>query len=77
MELEKILNTNGGSLRHHSGMPFPNEVIIFNTQNKLIQDELCYDKNSLKEEHAALLGSFTDEQRNVYEKITDDVSKGE
>lgn len=76
-EIEKILNSNGSSLKRYSHMPFPNEVIISEAHNKLIQDELCYDMTSLQHEHKTLFSSLTDEQKTVYKTIMNVVSSGE
>lgn len=58
-------------------MHVPDQMIISGAHNKFIQDELCYDRTSLQEEHIILLNSLTDEQKEVYETIMTTVSKGE
>ncbi|XP_016490904.2 uncharacterized protein LOC107810620 [Nicotiana tabacum] len=57
-------------------MPRP----VYNTEevdsnNRLIRDELRYNKRALAEEHQQLVKNLTDEQKSVYEKIIRDVNK--
>ncbi|XP_061359271.1 uncharacterized protein LOC133303383 [Gastrolobium bilobum] len=50
-------------------MPCITSESLLDMQNRLVVDELMYDKFSLGEEHKRLLNSLTDEQRVVYDKI--------
>ncbi|XP_070002745.1 uncharacterized protein [Nicotiana sylvestris] len=43
--------------------------------NRLIRDELRYNKRTLTEEHQQLVKNLTDEQKLVYEKIISDVNE--
>nr|XP_016499812.1 PREDICTED: ATP-dependent DNA helicase pif1-like [Nicotiana tabacum]XP_016499813.1 PREDICTED: ATP-dependent DNA helicase pif1-like [Nicotiana tabacum] len=57
-------------------MPRP----VYNTEevdntNRLIWDELRYNKRALAEEHQQLVKNLTDEQKSVYEKIIRDVNE--
>ncbi|XP_038721985.1 ATP-dependent DNA helicase PIF1-like [Tripterygium wilfordii] len=76
-EMEKLLQANGKSLRDYPPMPFPNEIYLAEVQNRLIQDELSYDKVALAEEYKNLLSCLTDEQMGVYETIMHVVSVNE
>ncbi|KAL2933052.1 ATP-dependent DNA helicase pif1, partial [Bienertia sinuspersici] len=76
-EIEKILQRNGGTLRKYPMIPFPDEMLMTEGQNKLIQDELQYDRSSLHQEHERLHSSLTDEQKGIYLKIMNAVSKGQ
>lgn len=71
VEIEKLLQRNGSSLRRYPSMPLPDEISILEGNNKLIQEELRYDKALQKSEHNMLISSFTDEQKSVYEEIMD------
>ncbi|XP_070003274.1 uncharacterized protein [Nicotiana sylvestris] len=46
-----------------------------NNNNRLIRDELHYNKRTLAEEHQQLVKNLTDEQKSVYEKIMRDVNE--
>ena len=50
-------------------MPFPDELITFEGQNKLIFDELSYDNEALRKEHEELSSCLICEQRSVYNEI--------
>ncbi|KAL2906152.1 hypothetical protein RDABS01_004862, partial [Bienertia sinuspersici] len=76
-EIKKILQRNGGTLRKYQMIPFPDEMLMTEGQNKLIQDELQYDRSSLHQEQERLHSSLTDEQKDIYFKIMNGVSKGQ
>nr|CAD1820584.1 unnamed protein product [Ananas comosus var. bracteatus] len=76
-EIDKLLRSNEKSLAEFPPMPLPNEDLLFGARNKLLQDELCYDRNSMTIEHKTLMSSLTDEQKGVYETIISVVSKNE
>ncbi|KAK9676401.1 hypothetical protein RND81_11G074600 [Saponaria officinalis] len=76
-EIEKILQKNGINLQKHPNMPLPDETLISESHNKLIQSELMYDRAALSEEHKTLMCSLTDEQKCIYEEIMSAVSRGQ
>ncbi|KAF7812511.1 helicase-like protein [Senna tora] len=75
-EIENFLKINGHSLANFPPMPIPNEAVMRNIGNLLISEELNYDKNALRTEHAHLLSSLTGEQRSIYDKIMSAVNRG-
>ncbi|XP_019234577.1 PREDICTED: uncharacterized protein LOC109215028 [Nicotiana attenuata] len=75
-KLESFLKGCGRSFQDFPTMPRP----VYNTEevdnsNRLIRDELRYNKRALAEEHQELVKNLTDEQRSVYEKIIRDVNE--
>ncbi|KAK6127772.1 hypothetical protein DH2020_038481 [Rehmannia glutinosa] len=68
-EIEKLLRSRGRSLHEFCTMPFPNVHNIEFSQNRLVYDELRYDRKALAAEHKDLLSNLTDEQRHVYSEI--------
>ncbi|XP_012842410.1 PREDICTED: uncharacterized protein LOC105962644 [Erythranthe guttata] len=74
IEIKKILQSNGKSLRNFDSMLMPLHPSN-DTENRLVLDELDYDVFELAEELKQYLSSITDEQRKVYDTITDVVSK--
>ena len=46
-------------------MPLPNNTIIQDGHNKLIDEELAYDVSEMVLEHSRLYPSLTEEQKNV------------
>ncbi|GKV24803.1 hypothetical protein SLEP1_g34370 [Rubroshorea leprosula] len=68
-EVERILQSNGRSLKDYPTMPVPTGVLLSNVHNKLVLDELSYDRASLIKQHEEYLSCLTAEQRNVYDRI--------
>ncbi|KAK9669431.1 hypothetical protein RND81_13G129500 [Saponaria officinalis] len=76
LDIEAALQSNGSSLQKFDDMPFPDDLSSSEHVNKLILDELSYDKDALFDEHARLISSLTDEQRSIYQEIMDAVRNG-
>ncbi|XP_061339347.1 uncharacterized protein LOC133286026 [Gastrolobium bilobum] len=68
-EIDKVLQSNGMCLSDYPTMPRVISESLFDMPNRLVLDELSYDRCSLMEEHKRLNSSLNDEQRVVYEKI--------
>lgn len=60
---------NGRSLKDFNSLPMPVRNLDCDFQDKLIFDELNYDRDELERTHYSLLGSLTPEQRSVYDNI--------
>ncbi|XP_074291350.1 uncharacterized protein LOC141618141 [Silene latifolia] len=58
-------------------MTVPSEIFMRESGNKLIAEELRYDKKYLAEELSKLLPCLTDEQRNICDLIMTAVSNGQ
>ncbi|CAJ2637132.1 unnamed protein product [Trifolium pratense] len=76
IEVEKLLQSNGKSLKKFKTMPYPDILKTINTNNKLILDQLNYDKQEMAKLHESMLLKLTQEQRSVYNQIMDSVSTG-
>uniref|UniRef100_A0A0D3D4V3 ATP-dependent DNA helicase n=1 Tax=Brassica oleracea var. oleracea TaxID=109376 RepID=A0A0D3D4V3_BRAOL len=50
-------------------MPFPTNSDIPSMVNRLITDELCYDRDACAQEHQRLQSRLTSEQRDIYNTI--------
>ncbi|XP_025653144.1 uncharacterized protein [Arachis hypogaea] len=74
LEIEKLLQSNGKSLRNYAGMPVPNNCLVSQFSNLMLLRELQYDTVSLTREHDANVLKLNEEQRVVYDKIIDCVS---
>ncbi|XP_071739059.1 uncharacterized protein [Rutidosis leptorrhynchoides] len=68
-EIELLLRNQGSSLKKFSGIPYPSSDFVIDTTNRLIHDELRYDRVALKSEHDILFSSLTSEQKGVYDEI--------
>jgi ATP-dependent DNA helicase PIF1 len=69
IEIEKLLTTNGRSLDDYKCMPaaMGEDVDLF--ENKLIADELSYNRVELDQLHATLFQQLTEEQLSVYQRV--------
>ncbi|RID65587.1 hypothetical protein BRARA_D00772 [Brassica rapa] len=71
IEIEKLLKSNGTSLEKWKSMPKPIPDIVNN--NVLIMDELSYDREELESDLQRDIPKLTDEQKKIYDEITDAV----
>ncbi|XP_019166602.1 PREDICTED: uncharacterized protein LOC109162335 [Ipomoea nil] len=71
-EIEIMLSAMGKSLKDFQGMPIPDLVNHSRTTNRLIQEELAYDVNVMKEENDTLVEKLTEEQRTIYDNVLQD-----
>ncbi|GAU29925.1 hypothetical protein TSUD_148340 [Trifolium subterraneum] len=69
VEIEMLLRSNNKSLKNYPDMPRPDEGAMVDEGNRLILDELNYDREMLTQEHHMLMSTMTLEQRGVYDKI--------
>lgn len=63
------MNEVGKSLRDYSTMSFPDESFLLNFCNRLIQEEMGYDKVVMKMQHDKLFSDLNTEQLEVYNEI--------
>ncbi|XP_061342199.1 uncharacterized protein LOC133288457 [Gastrolobium bilobum] len=75
-EIDKVLQSNGKCLSDYPSMPCITGASLLDMHNRLVLDELLYDRLFLVEEHKRLMSSLTDEQKVVYDKIISAVSVG-
>ncbi|XP_019096478.1 PREDICTED: ATP-dependent DNA helicase PIF1-like [Camelina sativa] len=68
-EIEMIMLFNGGTLRDIAHFPQPSHEDIDNS-NRLIVDEMRYNREFLAEKHAEWIKMLTIEQRSIYDEIT-------
>ncbi|XP_019184634.1 PREDICTED: uncharacterized protein LOC109179586 [Ipomoea nil] len=71
-EIEIMLSAMGKSLKDFQGMPIPDLVNHSRTTNRLVQEELAYDVNVMKEENDTLVEKLTEEQRTIYDNVLQD-----
>lgn len=75
LDIEKLLQQNGCSLADFS-MPFPTVSEGFGFQNKLIADELNYDREEMTRRHGELHKNLNEDQKKAYDRIRDSVISG-
>ena len=75
-EIQDILENNGNSLMNICPEMCPSDIIIKDGHNKLIMEELNYDRDSLKAELQELLPLMTEEQALIYNEIIRVIERG-
>ncbi|GAU22698.1 hypothetical protein TSUD_138210 [Trifolium subterraneum] len=76
IEIGKFLTINGRTLSDYKCMPTPIVEDVNTFENKLIADELSYDRVELGALHASLVQKLTEEQHAVYKEIMTSVLSG-
>ncbi|XP_045793087.1 uncharacterized protein LOC123888169 [Trifolium pratense] len=69
IEIQKLLLLNGRTLSDYKTMPVPVDGDVNNFENRLIAEELSYNRDELGVLHASLVEQLTEEQLSVYQKI--------
>ncbi|XP_042005880.1 uncharacterized protein LOC121754618 [Salvia splendens] len=72
-EIEKLLQNLGKTLRDFHGLPYTGIQYFESCENRLIIDELCYDRDVLASEYSECISKFTDEQLCVHDTIMSSV----
>ena len=73
MEIDNILQSNGKTLKDFPPMPIPDSSELYQG-NRLIEEELNYDRNKLREEFNNMKTVMTDEQRHAFNTIMNALS---
>ncbi|XP_031095209.1 uncharacterized protein LOC115999501 [Ipomoea triloba] len=72
IEIERLLQVLNRSLKEFPPMPLPNFDSSMNSGNRLLYEELDYDRKALAEQSVLLASKLTDEQRVVYDSVIED-----
>ncbi|KAG8371620.1 hypothetical protein BUALT_Bualt13G0107200 [Buddleja alternifolia] len=75
-DIEQIMNANNRSLKEFPYLPFLENGEVVNLRSRLLTEELCYDKQSLLNEHAQLYNGLNADQLRAYTAVIDAVQKG-
>ncbi|KAL9411119.1 hypothetical protein AB3S75_044830 [Citrus x aurantiifolia] len=77
LEIETIMLKMGKSLRDIDGMPLPNSSLIRDSGNRLVNEELDYDRDQLKKLHEKSFAALNACQKSAYEAIMRSVENEE
>ncbi|XP_019173558.1 PREDICTED: uncharacterized protein LOC109169137 [Ipomoea nil] len=66
LELENLLGQQNKSLKYYPPMPIPTTDNSRLFQNRLVFEELCYNREQLKEDAEVLCAKLTEEQRKTF-----------
>uniref|UniRef100_A0A2N9IMI8 ATP-dependent DNA helicase n=1 Tax=Fagus sylvatica TaxID=28930 RepID=A0A2N9IMI8_FAGSY len=73
-EIENNMVRNGRSLKEFEMMPYPDMMRLRESNNRLIVEELNYDKLGEAEEHARIVQGLNTDQRNIYDEVRKSVT---
>ncbi|XP_021992205.1 uncharacterized protein LOC110889021 [Helianthus annuus] len=76
-EIEKLLLTNGSTVRNFDDMPSVPDNYVSSSNNLLIMKELSYDRLALQREHDRYLKCLTAEQERIYKIVMEAIEKGD
>ncbi|XP_062089097.1 uncharacterized protein LOC133795659 [Humulus lupulus] len=76
-EIEGIMLKMGKSLKDVDGMPLPNSSLMRDSGNRLVNEELDYDKDQLEILHAKSFAALNPCQKSAYEAIIHSVENEE
>uniref|UniRef100_A0A803PIA8 ATP-dependent DNA helicase n=1 Tax=Cannabis sativa TaxID=3483 RepID=A0A803PIA8_CANSA len=76
-EIESIMQKMGKSLKDIDGMPLPNSSLMRESGNRLVNEELAYDREKLKILHDKSFAVLNPSQKSAYEAILQSVENEE
>jgi len=76
IEIEKLMQQTGRSLKNYSDIQLPTANELQELGNRLINEELNYDRDILKEELQNILKNINPEQKKAYDAIMESVDNG-
>ncbi|XP_019153468.1 PREDICTED: uncharacterized protein LOC109149930 [Ipomoea nil] len=76
LELENLLGQQNKSLKDYPPMPIPSTDNSRLFQNRLVFEELCYNREQLKEDAELLCAKLTEEQSLIYDTVIQDIADG-
>ncbi|XP_035838933.1 uncharacterized protein LOC110933602 [Helianthus annuus] len=76
-EIEKLLLTNGSTVRNFDDMPSVPDNYVLSSNNRLIMKELSYDRLALQREHDRYVKCLTSEQEKIYKIVMEAIEKGD
>uniref|UniRef100_A0A803PB99 ATP-dependent DNA helicase n=1 Tax=Cannabis sativa TaxID=3483 RepID=A0A803PB99_CANSA len=76
-EIESIMHKMGKSLKDIDGMPLPNSSLMRESGNRLVNEELAYDREKFKILHDKSFAVLNPSQKSAYEAILQSVENEE
>ena len=73
-EIEQILVKSGRSLKKFDSIKYPNVSTIRENNNRLLREELDFDRLELVAEHKKILNVLNVDQRKIYDAVIQDVA---
>ncbi|XP_026398121.1 uncharacterized protein LOC113293891 [Papaver somniferum] len=77
IDIEEIMGRNSRTLKDFPSIPFPNKEKQYDYKNKLIDEELAYDTEKLRNEHIRLKNGLNTVQREIFDVVSQSIKKGD
>lgn len=74
LEIEKILRKAGKSLEDYQGMTIPDSNLLVEMNNRLISEELNYDRFKMHEEYSNLFYGLNSDQKAIHDVVLQSIS---
>lgn len=75
MEIEHLMQSSGKTLKNYDGMPLPVGSRIFDEQNRLVLEELQYDRFEMSDKLRKYMSTINADQKKVFDTIMNAVSE--
>nr|XP_043614567.1 ATP-dependent DNA helicase PIF1-like [Erigeron canadensis] len=69
MDIQDLLHKNGKSLEDYPDLPKLDPALVTNDDNRLIREELTYNRMAEAAEHEQLYASLNSDQHSIYEQV--------
>ncbi|XP_026439764.1 uncharacterized protein LOC113338595 [Papaver somniferum] len=77
IDIEEIMGRNSRTLKEFPSIPFLNKEKQYAYKNKLIDEELAYDTEKLRNEHIRLKNGLNTVQREIFDVVRQSIKKGD
>jgi hypothetical protein len=75
VEIQKLMKQAGKTLNEYPGIELPNSSEINELGNRLLNEEMSYNKEEQIEEHSRIFGNLNSEQLNAFDSIMESIDK--
>ncbi|XP_026434114.1 uncharacterized protein LOC113331631 [Papaver somniferum] len=76
VDIEELMKRNGRTLAEFPSMPIPEKEKEYAYKNKLIDEELDYDKEKLRTQHISLKKGLNSVQREIFDAVSKSIEEG-
>ncbi|KAI3941961.1 hypothetical protein MKW98_009171 [Papaver atlanticum] len=76
VDIEELMKRSGRTLAEFPSMPIPEKEKEYAYKNKLIDEELDYDKEKLRTQHISLKNGLNSVQREIFDAVSQSIEQG-
>ena len=75
VEIEKLMRETGRTLKEYPGIELPDSAGLKELGNRLLNEEMNYNKQDQKDEHQRILRNLNSEQQHAFDYIIESIDK--